>query len=172
VEQDKQPFKVYTVVDAEGKLTNDARKLRNVGGELAGRVRWGGVSSQGLRGEGRSSGGDENPREQPAAWRVVRYLEGEALTPAIYFLFSRRATEEAASSCVALRPVPHAAELVREAKSRLADLSPVDRNLRQVALLLGRYLPRGVAVHHAGLLPQVKLLVEAFVRAGTLLPVF
>src|SRR6266849_8635226 len=77
VDQDKQPFKVYTVVDAEGKLTNDARKLRNVGGELAGRVRWGGVSSQGLRGEGRSSGGDENPREQPAAWRVVRYLEGE-----------------------------------------------------------------------------------------------
>src|SRR6266567_8307244 len=34
VDQDKQPFKVYTVVDAEGKLTNDARKLRNVGGEL------------------------------------------------------------------------------------------------------------------------------------------
>ena len=169
---EKQPFKVYTVVDAEGKLTNDARKLHNVGGELAGRVRWGGVSSQGLRGEERSPGADHDPREQPAPWRVVRYLEGEALTPAIYFLFSRRATEESASSCVALRPVPHAAELVREAKSRLADLSPVDRNLRQVALLLGRFLPRGVAVHHAGLLPQVKLLVEEFFQAGKLRAVF
>src|SRR5205814_4598142 len=113
-----------------------------------------------------------DPREQPAAWRVVRYLEGERLTPAIYFLFSRRATEEAASSCVALRPVPHAIELVREAKSRLADLSPADRNLRQVALLLGRFLPRGVAVHHAGLLPQVKLLVEEFFQAGKLRTVF
>jgi superfamily II RNA helicase len=171
-DEEKQPFKVYTVLDADGNLTNDARKLRNVGGELAGRVRWGGVSSQGLRGEERSPGADQDPREQPAAWRVVRYLEGEALTPAIYFLFSRRATEEAASSCVALRPVPHAAELVREAKSRLADLSPVDRNLRQVALLLGRFLPRGVAVHHAGLLPQVKLLVEEFFQAGKLRAVF
>jgi ATP-dependent RNA helicase HelY len=165
-------FKVYTVVDAEGRLTTEARKLRAVGGELAGRVRWGGVSSQGFRGEERVPGADRNPREQPAAWRVVRYLEGEALTPAIYFLFSRRATEEAASSCVALRPVPHAAELVREAKSRLADLSPADRELRQVALLLGRFLPRGVAVHHAGLLPQVKLLVEEFFQSGRLRTVF
>ncbi|HEV7665141.1 MAG TPA: helicase-related protein, partial [Chloroflexota bacterium] len=87
-------------------------------------------------------------------------------------LFSRRATEEAASSCLALRPVPHAAELVREAKGRLADLSPADRNLRQVAMLLGRFLPRGVAVHHAGLLPQVKLLVEEFFQAGKLRTVF
>jgi len=169
---EKQIFKVFTVVDADGTLTSDARKLRTVGGELAGRVRWGGVSSQGFRGEDRAPAADKDPRELPAPWRVVRYLEGEALTPAIYFLFSRRATEEAASSCVALRPVPHAAELVREAKSRLADLAPADRDLRQVALLLGRFLPRGVAVHHAGLLPQVKLLVEEFFQAGKLRAVF
>jgi ATP-dependent RNA helicase HelY len=172
VNQEKQPFNVYTILDPDGKLTNDTRKLRNVGGELAGRVRWGGVSSQGFRGEERPGSADQQPREQPAPWRVVRYLEGEGLTPAIYFLFSRRATEESASSCVALRPVPNAAELVREAKSRLADLSPADRNLRQVALLLGRFLPRGVAVHHAGLLPQVKLLVEEFFQAGKLRAVF
>jgi superfamily II RNA helicase len=169
---EKHDFKVYTVVDAEGQLTTHARKLRVVGGELAGRVRWGGVSSQGFRGEERLPASDKEPREQAPAWRVVRYLEGESLTPAIYFLFSRRATEEAASSCVALKPVPHAAELVREAKSRLADLSTADRNLRQVALLLGRFLPRGVAVHHAGLLPQVKLLVEEFFQAGKLRAVF
>src|SRR6202048_4028996 len=169
---EKQTFKVSTVLDPDGNLTNDAKKLRGVGGELAGRVRWGGVSSQGFRGEDRLPASDKDPRELPAPWRVVLYLEGEALTPAIYFLFSRRATEEAASSCVALRPVPHAAELVREAKSRLADLSPADRNLRQVVLLLGRFLPRGVAVHHAGLLPQVKLLVEEFFQAGKLRTVF
>jgi superfamily II RNA helicase len=169
---EKHTFKVYTVVDADGHLTDDARKLRNVGGELAGRVRWGGVSTGGFRGEDRQSGADKDPRETPAPWRVIRYLEGEELTPAIYFLFSRRATEEAASSCVALRPVPHAAELVREAKSRLSDLSPADRNLRQVAMLIGRFLPRGVAVHHAGLLPQVKLLVEELFQAGKLRAVF
>jgi len=169
---DKQTFKVYSVLDPDGHLIDDARKLRSVGGELAGRVRWGGVSSQGFRGEDRPPASDKDPRELPAPWRVVRYLDGEALTPAIYFLFSRSATEEAASSCVALRPVPHAAELVREAKSRLVDLSPADRELRQVQLLLGRFLPRGVAVHHAGLLPQVKLLVEELFQAGKLRTVF
>ena len=169
---DKHAFSVDTVVDADGNPTDAARKLRNVGGELAGRVRWGGVASGGFRGEDRAAAAERDPREQTPPWRVVRYLEGEALTPAIYFLFSRRATEEAASSCVALRPVPHAADLVREAKSRLADLAPADRNLRQVALLLGRFLPRGVAVHHAGLLPQVKLLVEELFQSGKLRAVF
>jgi superfamily II RNA helicase len=169
---EKHAFRVVQVLDAEGDVTDDARKLRNVGGELAGRVRWGGVATGGFRGEERDSGGDKDPRELPAPWRVVRYLEGEGLTPAIYFVFSRRATEEAASSCVALRPVTHAAELIREAKSRLSDLAPADRELRQVAMLLGRFLPRGVAVHHAGLLPQVKLLVEEFFQAGKLRAVF
>jgi ATP-dependent RNA helicase HelY len=169
---EKHTFRVVTIMDADGKLTSSAARLRSLGGELAGRVRWGGVTSQGFRGEERVPGTDKNPRETPAAWRVVRYLEGEALTPAIYFLFSRRATEEAASSCLALRPVPHARDLVEEAKGRLADLSPEDRNLRQVAMLLGRFLPRGVAVHHAGLLPQVKLLVEEMFQAGKLRAVF
>jgi superfamily II RNA helicase len=169
---EKHDFKVSTIMDAAGEVTADARRLRSVGGELAGRVRWGGVSSGGFRGEDRAAGADKDPREMPAAWRVVRYLEGEELTPAIYFLFSRRATEEAASACVALRPVPHAYELVREAKARLSDLSPEDRNLRQVAMLVGRFLPRGVAVHHAGLLPQVKLLVEELFQSGKLRAVF
>jgi superfamily II RNA helicase len=169
---EKHTFRVATVMDADGNVTPEARRLRAVGGELAGRVRWGGVATGGFRGEDREVGADKDPREIPAAWRVVRYLEGEALTPAIYFVFSRRATEEAASACVALRPVSHAYELVREAKARLSDLSPEDRNLRQVAMLLGRFLPRGVAVHHAGLLPQVKLLVEEFFQAGKLRAVF
>ncbi len=168
----KHTFRVVTVMDAEGHLTPGATRLRTVGGEMAGRVRWGGATSQGFRGEERVVGSDKDPRDVPAPWRVVRYLEGEELTPAIFFLFSRRATEEAASSCIALRPVPHAMDLVQEAKSRLADLSPEDRNLRQVALLLGRFLPRGVAVHHAGLLPQVKLLVEELFQAGKLRAVF
>jgi ATP-dependent RNA helicase HelY len=169
---EKHTSNVSVVLDPDGNLTNEVRRLRSVGGELAGRVRWGGVATGGFRGEDRVAGADKDPRELPAPWRVLRYLEGEQLTPAIYFLFSRRATEEAASSCLALKPVPHAQELIREAKSRLSDLAPADRNLRQVAMLLGRFLPRGVAVHHAGLLPQVKLLVEEFFQAGKLRAVF
>src|SRR5437764_7934311 len=63
-------------------------------------------------------------------------------------------------------------DLLREANSRLSDLPPEDRNLRQVAMLLGRFLPRGVALHHAGLVPQVKLLVEELFQSGKLRAVF
>ena len=66
---------------------------------------------------------------------------------------------------------PARLELVQEAKPRLADLPPEDRELRQVALLF-RLLPRGVAVHHAGLLPVVKMLVEELFQSGRLRAVF
>ena len=147
-----------------------ARRRRRAGRPGAlGRRHQPGLSRRGAR----CPAADKDPREPPAPWRVVRYLEGEGLTPAIYFLFSRRATEEAASSCVALRPVPHAAELVARGQEPPGrSRRPADRELRQVALLLGRFLPRGVAVHHAGLLPQVKLLVEELFQAGKLRAVF
>ena len=38
--------------------------------------------------------------------------------------------------------------------------------------LLFRLLPRGVAVHHAGLLPVVKMLVEELFQSGRLRAVF
>ena len=162
-------FQVFTVQDARGERTAPAQ-LSRVGGELARRVRWGGSVDIDERVDGDEE--DERaPREIPDPWRVLRFLEGEDLTPAIYFLFSRRATEEAASSCLALRAAPNAVELVQEAKARLADLSPEDRALRQVAMLF-RFLPRGVAVHHAGLLPQIKMLVEELFQAGKLRAVF
>src|SRR5205085_11375208 len=53
VDPDKHGFKVQTVLDADGNVTANAKKLRTVGGELAGRVRWGGVTSQSIRGEER-----------------------------------------------------------------------------------------------------------------------
>ena len=62
-------------------------------------------------------------------------------------------------------------DLVREAKQRLADLPPADRALRQIGMLF-RLLPRGIAVHHAGLLPVVKMLVEELFQSGRLRAVF
>ena len=102
---------------------------------------------------------------------MLRALERESLTPAIYFLFSRRACEEAAEACIALGTVPHGMDLVQEAKQRLSELSPEDRALRQIGLLF-RLLPRGIAVHHAGLLPVVKMLVEDLFQSGRLRAVF
>jgi superfamily II RNA helicase len=149
----------HLVVDARGRRR---KTLQGVGGELAGRYR-------------RAAAWGDRPQREPRVetppWEVVRFLEQRRLTPAIYFLFSRRACETAAESCLALGPLPDGEALAREARARLADLPPEDRALRQVGLLL-RLLPCGVAVHHAGLLPVIKMVVEEFFAAGRLRAVF
>jgi superfamily II RNA helicase len=178
--------KAHVVIDGEGRRRVG---FRGVGGELARRItrpgRWGNpnedrttpydeADEDRVGGNGRQGGrpgAQAKQRHQPEPWEVMRALERESLTPAIYFLFSRRACEEAAESCIALGTVPHGADLVREAKQRLADLSPADRSLRQIGLLM-RLLPHGVAVHHAGLLPVVKMLVEELFGSGRLRAVF
>jgi ATP-dependent RNA helicase HelY len=174
--------KAHVIVDADGRVV---RTFKGVGGELARRITrpgsWGEQPSgpwadDDDRDESEESGArrpGSRPRERraPEPWEVLRALESESLTPAIYFLFSRRACEEAAESCIALGTIPHGMDLVREAKQRLFDLPPEDRALRQIGLLF-RLLPRGLAVHHAGLLPVVKMLVEELFQSGRLRAVF
>ncbi|MCC7372524.1 MAG: DEAD/DEAH box helicase [Chloroflexi bacterium] len=166
--------KAAVIVDAEGRRR---ASFRGVGGELAKRItrpgQWGSPhDDEDEPGRGGRAGGQQpQQRRQPEPWEVLRALEKERLTPAIYFQFSRRACEEAAAACVVLGNVPHGMELVKEAKQRLADLSPADRALRQIGLLF-RLLPRGFAVHHAGLLPVVKMLVEELFQSGRLRAVF
>lgn len=172
--------KAHLIVDADGKRRSS---FKGVGGELARRIQrpgnWGEQSSRPWENEpdeqeetgGRRPGNKPRERRPAEPWEVLRALERESLTPAIYFLFSRRACEEAAESCIALGTVPHGMDLVREAKQRLADLPPADRALRQIGLLF-RLLPRGIAVHHAGLLPVVKMLVEELFQSGRLRAVF
>jgi ATP-dependent RNA helicase HelY len=163
--------RAHLVLDAEGRRR---AQFTGVGGELARRIGRPGVAGPPLHDGSaaeRRERSDAEPRRQPEPWEVLRALEGERLTPAIYFLFGRRACEQAAESCLALKPVAAAAALVREAKLRLSDLPPADRALRQVASLF-RLLPRGVAVHHAGLLPVVKMLVEELFASGCLRAVF
>ena len=173
--------KAHLIVDAEG---HRRASFKGVGGELARRIsrpgNWGEAPArpwaedeppESARTDGHGPG--DKPRERRAVepWEVLRALEREQLTPAIYFLFSRRACEEAAESCIALGTVPHGMDLVQEAKQRLSELSPEDRALRQIGLLF-RLLPRGIAAHHAGLLPVVKLLVEELFQSGRLRAVF
>jgi superfamily II RNA helicase len=172
--------KAHVIVDPNGHLR---ARFKGVGGELARRItrpgNWGDQTPSWQDDQPTDSGSESDrrpgakPRERRQAepWEVLRALERENLTPAIYFLFSRRACEEAAESCIALGTVPHGMDLVREAKQRLADLPPADRALRQIGLLF-RLLPRGIAVHHAGLLPVVKMLVEELFQSGRLRAVF
>lgn len=145
---------------ADGRVT---RRL-NVGGELTRGIGMPGMPAA----RGRSRG---QVHEVPLPAEVMRQLERADLLPAIYFLFSRRATEEAAESCLGLGVVPHASDNERAFAEAIEHLPREDRLIRQVQLLR-RLLPRGLAFHHAGMLPALKMLVEDLLTAGQLRIVF
>ncbi|HEX2033807.1 MAG TPA: DEAD/DEAH box helicase [Chloroflexota bacterium] len=114
------------------------------------------------------------PREVPRPREVVHFLDGEGMLPAIYFLFGRRACELAAEDCGALDLIPSRAARRARRERIEAYLSLLDEEDRQLAQVqrLSALLIRGVAYHHAGLLPILKALVEELFAAGLIGVVF
>lgn len=147
---------LYRAVDAQGRVVLKLGKVARA------------LDRQASRLNGRRGGA---PPATPV--EIVRALRRQKLLPAIYFLFSRRDTELAAESCARLRLTTPAQsrEIQALVEERLAQLSPEDRALGQVATLAA-LLPLGVAFHHAGLLPVLKVLVEELFNAGLLGVVF
>jgi ATP-dependent RNA helicase HelY len=106
---------------------------------------------------------------------VVAALDREGLLPAIVFVFSRVGCDAAVAACVraGLRLItPEQAELVRACvRARTADIGDADlRILGYWEWLEG--LVRGVAAHHAGMLPTFKETVEELFARGLVRAVF
>ncbi|MBX5457151.1 MAG: DEAD/DEAH box helicase [Thermogemmatispora sp.] len=112
-------------------------------------------------------------RRAPEPGEVLTALRDADLLPCLYFLPGRRAVEEAAMSAARhLFTTPQEQERIHEEiKVWLEQLPPEDRNLQQVHALVN-LLPRGLAFHHAGLLPGLKVLVETLFAQGHLRAVF
>jgi superfamily II RNA helicase len=128
----------------------------------------------GVGGEYRRRNRSGKPAPEPTPVEVLTSLRSEGMLPAIYFLFSRRATEEAAGAAAqrSFFPTRGARRRVEEVVADyLGRLAPEDRRLAQVVKLTG-CLERGVAFHHAGLLPLLKVMVEELFNAGLLGAVF
>ena len=113
----------------------------------------------------------EHPTPEPS--EVLTALRQADLLPCLYFLPGRRAVEDAAiGASLHLFTSPEEEALIREEVTIwLEHLPKEDRNLRQVHDL-GSLLPRGLAYHHAGLLPGLKVLVETLFQRGHLRAVF
>ncbi|MBE3558479.1 MAG: DEAD/DEAH box helicase [Ktedonobacteraceae bacterium] len=112
-------------------------------------------------------------REAPAPAEVLTALRDADLLPCLYFLPGRRVVEEAAMGAARhLFTTSEEEAFIREEIGIwLEHLPKEDRNLQQVHMLLG-LLPRGLAFHHAGLLPGLKVLVETLFARGYLRAVF
>src|ERR671916_55090 len=126
-------------------------------------------------------GGWDRPRRgvprfrPPARVDVVARLDRDALLPVITFIFSRAGCDAAVSQCVRsglrLTTPDESAQIRVVVDSRTADLPEGD------LAVLGFWewrdaLERGVAAHHAGMLPAFKETVEELFVRGLVKAVF
>ena len=97
------------------------------------------------------------------------------MLPAIYFIFSRRGCEDAVGQClrdnVRLTTASEARDIQRLAEDRVAELDPEELDVLGYARWL-EGLRRGVASHHAGMIPPFKETVEQLFNAGLVKVVF
>ena len=108
--------------------------------------------------------------------RVIEELVRQEMVPAIYFIFSRRGCEEAMQRCaqrhVDLTSGGEKKRIAEIVAAKMAEVVEADERKLYNALLNKEMLSQGVAVHHAGLLPFIKELVEELFQAGLIKVVF
>lgn len=106
---------------------------------------------------------------------VIEKLDREGLLPAITFIFSRNNCDAAVRQCLA------AGIRLTNSQERSSIREIVAKNIKSLAeedlVVLGYYewadaLERGVAAHHAGLLPAFKVTVEELFQRGLVKAVF
>jgi len=126
---------------------------------------------------GRPGRGGRRPRRFPPAYRpdVISRLDAGGLLPAITFIFSRAGCDAAVEQCLVagLRlTTPEEAEVIQQvAERRTADIPPEDLTVLGYGEWLNG-LRRGIAAHHAGMLPAFKEVVEELFAAGLVRAVF
>ena len=132
----------------------------------------GGRGRSGQRHHGRGRGPAHGVPRRP---EVVEQLDRAGLLPAITFIFSRAGCDAAVKQCldagVRLTTAEEGERIRAFAEEHTADISSGDLDV------LGYWdwldgLTRGVAAHHAGLLPSFKEVVEQLFAAGLVRCVF
>ncbi|MGZ4609016.1 MAG: DEAD/DEAH box helicase [Actinomycetes bacterium] len=135
--------------DAQSARNGDRRPAR--GGRRPGRVRW------------------------PSRVETIERLDAEALLPAITFIFSRAGCDAAVEQCLhsgmRLLDEQERSEVRAYVEARCADIPDED------LAVLGYHpwvegLERGIAAHHAGMLPTFKEVVEELFVRGLVTAVF
>lgn len=174
----KELFKLYDAsngylagayTSAKNKLfpPPDKTKTSPSGGGRGGRGGRGGAPARGGGSMAnarslRTSGGDQSE------WtKLIQNLKDKALLPVVVFAFSKRLCEESASklSKLDLSTPSERSEIHLFLEASIQRLQGSDRELPQV-LTMKEMLKRGIGVHHGGLLPIIKEMVEILFGRG------
>jgi superfamily II RNA helicase len=110
----------------------------------------------------RRRGPPQKPPRKLTHLDVLGALRHRGWLPCIYFCFSRRSTEEKASQIAERNQFLDAAQQTRIAAFLREQFGQLDESIRglETSQRLAHCLERGVAFHHAGLLPKLKEIVE------------
>lgn len=100
--------------------------------------------------------------------KVVEELSKKAMLPAIYFVFSRKGCDKAADDCEELNLLNN--EESKKLEHEIALAITENKAIEKYNKL--HLLKKGIAAHHAGLLPQMKNLIEELFAKGLIKVVF
>jgi len=149
-------------------MRDDSRRVRG----RSGRGKKGSQSSLGARPAGRYAA---RSHLVPRRMTVVTELDRLDLLPAIYFIFSRQGCDQAVSRLVDdgvwLTRGSERQALMDIASRHISGLSEEDLRALKYRSWLEAFT-RGIAAHHAGLLPMFKLAVEEAFSSGLVKVVF
>ncbi len=149
------PLDVY-VVSTEGAEVARLDKIRAIK-----------LSKAAFKARARRRMRDVRSYYEQAQERLVERVMARDELPLLFFLFSRAACERLAVACSFhdLMPSPEAARAARADFDRLADAFDLDASDPDIVQVRG-LLERGIAYHHAGILPALKEVVERMFTAG------
>lgn len=145
------PQGLFPLLDESGKRINP--KLKPKGGKH--------------RPRGANPRGAKRPEAPAIAFVLSKLAQGNML-PAIYFIFSRRGCDRAMEDLGALTLVtPEETEKIRIQVDAFVERNPEIARTNQLDAIV-----RGIASHHAGLLPAWKGFVEELFQQGLVKVVF
>jgi len=102
--------------------------------------------------------------EPPTHIELIKSIKGDKL-PTIFFVFSRKATELKAKELSSRFDLTTTDEKKRILSVFNNHVKPEIKNLAS-ARKLRKILPKGIAFHHAGLMPNLKVIVEMLFAQG------
>jgi ATP-dependent RNA helicase HelY len=167
---DVNPILIKIARDESRFVRDDARRPRGKSGRGRRTVSYGSGAYGGAAQRSHYVGSDRRPRSLrvPSRPEMVELLDDEALLPAIVFIFSRvgcdAAVRQLLESGVRLTTTAERQQIAAIMERHVAGLSGGDLQALDYDVF-AEALSRGVAAHHAGMLPTFKECVEeAFVR--------
>ena len=124
---------------------------------------------------GSKSSAPPPPFRAPRRSELLQALERDDLLPVIVFIFSRAACDDAVHQCrrdgLLFTTPEERREIEAIAQSRLSDFSDDDLKALEFADFIDS-LRRGLAMHHAGMVPAFREIVEACFEQNLLAVVF